>query len=380
MSDNRIVKKKHLKEVYDYKQKLFTEPVLQQLAIELTLNCNCYCRHCGSHCGDVQNQNLITDDEILSFLKQLKSDLIKNKKKPPFIFVTGGEPLLRPNVCDLMYEIRKLGYHWGMTTNGMMINKEMAKDLKDAGIYSIGISLDGLKETHDWFRQVNGCFDRAVQGVKNMVEMDIGNVMVTTVVHKKNIGELEELYTFVKSLGVDTWRVINLEPIGRALENKDLMLDSDDYKYLLNFIKEKNSSEMEVAFGCNHFVGIDLENEVRPWYYLCQSGLRIASIQSNGDITGCLDIRRGDSEAGEKIIQGNIRTDNFYDVWINKFEIFRKPKAQKTEMCKNCTYLKECDGGGFHTWNFDENKPMLCMLDELGVDHSVFSIKNSDLK
>ncbi len=182
---NRIEKQKRLNEVYEYKNKLFNEPILQQLAIELTLNCNCYCRHCGSKCGELNSKDLLTDDEILTFLKQLKSDLKKNNKKPPFIFVTGGEPLLRKNMSILMYDIKKLGYNWGITTNGMLINKEVAKDLKDAGIYSIGISIDGLKETHDWFRQVPGCFDKAIAGIKNMVAMDIGNVMVTTVVHKK---------------------------------------------------------------------------------------------------------------------------------------------------------------------------------------------------
>ena len=373
MSINRIEKHKILDEVSNYKNKLFKEPVLQQIAIELTLDCNCYCRHCGSKCGELTNKDLLTDKEILSFLENLSKDLKEDKKKKPFIFVTGGEPLLRKNVANLMYEIKKLGYSWGMTTNGMMVNKEVAKDLKDAGIYSIGISIDGLKETHDWFRQVPGCFDRAVAGIKNMVEINIGNVMVTTVVHKKNINELEELYLLMKELKINTWRVINLEPIGRALENEDLMLDSDDYKYLFNFIKEKNSKDLEVAFGCNHFLGLDLEYEVRSWFFLCQSGIRIASIQSNGNITGCLDIRRGDSEAGKKIIQGNIKTDNFYDVWKNKFEIFRKPKATNSKNCKDCIYLKECDGGGFHTWNFDENKPYICMLDELNIEHNIFA-------
>ena len=75
---NRIEKQKMLNEVYDYKNKLFNEPVLQQLAIELTLNCNCYCRHCGSKCGELNNKDLLTDDEILTFFKQLKSDLKKN--------------------------------------------------------------------------------------------------------------------------------------------------------------------------------------------------------------------------------------------------------------------------------------------------------------
>lgn len=368
---NRIEKKHYLENLYNYKNSLYEEPILQQIAIELTLNCNCYCRHCGSNCGDVKNENLLTDDEILNFLKDLKKDLKRNGKKPPFIFVTGGEPLLRPKMCELMYEVRKLGYHWGMTTNGLLINKEVAKDLKDAGIYSIGISIDGLKDTHDWFRQVKGSYDRSMQAVRDMVEVDIGNVMITTVVHSKCLPELDDLYEEVKKTGCDIWRVINLEPIGRALENKELMLQSKDYKTLLEFIKNKNSEELKVEFGCNHFVGLDLEGEVRPWYYLCQSGLRIASIQSNGDITGCLDIRRGDSKAGEKIIQGNIRNDNFYDVWMNRFEIFRKPKALKTKECKNCTYLKECDGGGFHTWDFDNNRPMICMLDELGIEHNL---------
>lgn len=166
----------------------------------------------------------------------------------------------------------------------------------------------------------------------------------------------------MKELKVVSWRVINVDPIGRAKNNNDILLDKDDYKYLFNFIKEKREENlMNVEYGCSHYLGIDLEKEIRDTYFLCTAGLYVASILSNGDIFICPDVERR-----KEFIQGNIKTDNFVDVWENRFKIFRTENRTKCSKCEKCSNWKYCLGDSFHTFNFDEGRPNFCIKDVYG--------------
>ena len=356
------VKRNEFQKLVRYRRSLFDDPDLRQLAIELTMDCNCRCRHCGSDCyAGAGSKDTVSDETILRALRGLKTDLKREKRKPPFVFVTGGEPLLREGVLSLMKSVYDMGYNWGMTTNGTLIGEETAASLKDAGMASVSISIDGTKDIHDWFRQLPGSYDKAVNAVRHLVSAGIKNVMVTTVVHRSNIDGLEDLYSIVRDTGCHIWRVVNMEPIGRALDNPGLMLRGDDYRRLLDFIKTHNRKDFPVNFGCNHFLGYELEHEVRPWYFFCQSGIKIMSIRADGSITGCLDIKRDPSA-----VFGNINNDRLFDVWRNGFGIYRRIKAADSPKCRDCRYLGECDGGGYHTWNSADNRPMICMMEELG--------------
>ena len=102
------IKQQHFDQLNDYKEQLRKNPELRSLFIEMTLNCNEHCLHCGSNCGELRMENQLSDYEILQTLIRLKDDLIKEKKGLPFINVTGGEPLLRPHLCELMATISKL--------------------------------------------------------------------------------------------------------------------------------------------------------------------------------------------------------------------------------------------------------------------------------
>ena len=134
----------------------------------------------------------------------------------------------------------KLGFRWGMTSNGMLINDEILKKMNDTNMETISISLDGLKETHESFRKVPGSFDKIIENIKKLQKVpSIKIVQVTTVANKKNLNELEDLYNLMKELNIISWRVINVDPIGRAKGNKDILLDKEEYKWLFNFIKEK---------------------------------------------------------------------------------------------------------------------------------------------
>lgn len=362
-------KEEHLAKVRDYVDSLYTTPDLKQLFIELTLKCNEHCRHCGSKCGvnetsvyDDIDKDQLTDDEIIAFLTKLKAQLKEENKKLPFLNITGGEPMLRKNFFELMHRITELGYSWGMTTNGTLIkDNETIEKLHYAGMKTVSISIDGLDITHDWFRQTPGGYDKAINAIKLLVE-DGGfkNVMVTTVVHGKNIDELDSLQDIMRELKIDTWRIVNVEPIGRAKDNKEIQLIKSEYIEMLDFIKRQRELEkaFEICYGCNHWLGVENEHKFRNWYFKCTAGIKTGGIFYNGDIGGCLDIERR-----PETVMGNIRTDDFLDVWKNKFEIFRFNRADTSEKCKTCSEKENCRGNGFHTWNLDTNNPNLCMYE-----------------
>ncbi|MGN1102432.1 MAG: SPASM domain-containing protein, partial [Huintestinicola sp.] len=127
-----------------------------------------------------------------------------------------------------------------------------------------------------------------------------------------------------------------------------------------DFIKKhRNDEVLPVTYGCSHYLGPALEREVRKWYFLCNAGVYTASIMWNGDIAACLDIERR-----AELIQGNIRRDDFAEVWKNRFEQYRTDFKKKGP-CKDCKDFEFCAGGSFHTWNFDENRQNVCFKDIL---------------
>ena len=351
------VKTEHLKMLAEYKEKLMKEPKLKFLFLELTMRCNENCLHCGSHCNDVQSEELDIYT-YMEFLDKIKRDFGTEEL---MLCVTGGEPLLRKEFFDIMSYAHRLGFRWGMTSNGILINDMTAKQLQRAGMSTISISIDGLKDTHDWFRRTPKAYTKAMKGIKALVDNgSFKHVQITTVVHKRNIDELEELFQIVSEADVDSWRVINIEPIGRAKQHPELLLDDDDYRTLFNFIKEKREKGFPVQYGCTHYLGLNYEREVRDWYFLCNAGIYTASIMANGDIGACLDIERR-----PETIMGNILTDDFTEVWKNKFEIFRKPLADMNEKCSACESKQFCGGGSCHSWDYDNNEQQVCFKDVL---------------
>ena len=350
---NAEIKNNHMQQLADYREEtLRPHPDLRSLFLEITPFCNEHCLHCGSRCGDIDVSGMLTKDEIITALKQVKKDFDISRMR---LCVTGGEPLLRPDFFEIMDAANRLGFGWGMTSNGTLIDKETAKKLAETGLRTVSISVDGLKENHEWFRQSPGCYEKTIEGIKNLLEVNISHVQITTVVTHKNIKDLKKMYKEFSKIGVRSWRVINIEPIGRAKEQPELPLNSEEYKKLFDFINEyRYKGPMEVVYGCSHYLGEDLEREIRKWYFLCNAGVYVASVMYNGDITACLDIERR-----PELVQGNIRTDSLKEVWENKFDIYRTD-WRKCGPCKDCEHYRFCAGDSFHSWNFDTMEPNLC--------------------
>ncbi|MBO4678806.1 MAG: radical SAM protein [Lachnospiraceae bacterium] len=352
---NESTKLKHMNQLAEYRDEVLRpHPALHSLFFEITVACNEHCLHCGSKCGDFTADSPLSTEEWKHILDDVKRDFGSDKLH---LCITGGEPLLNPDFFEIMDYAHKLGFWWGMTSNGTLITPEAAHKLKETGMRTISISVDGLKETHDWFRQSPGSYEKTLAGIKNLLnEKAFDHVQVTTVVHKRNIGELDKMYEIMKGLGIRSWRVINIEPIGRALDNPDLMLTKEDYRYVLDFIRQHRfETEMEVCYGCSHYLPMEYEREVRPWYFLCNAGVYVASIMNNGNIGACLDIERR-----PELVEGNIRRDNLKDVWENGFKIYRTD-YRKCGPCRDCADYQYCAGDSFHTWNFDKMEPYICL-------------------
>ena len=352
----KIYKLGELTLMENYKKIEREKHTLIDLFWECTLSCNAKCKHCGSSAEKRKYEGELTTEEIKNAFKQIANDMDAHKI---LINVTGGEPLVRQDLCEVMeYATNELGFHWGMTTNGILLNDENIQKLKKANMETISISIDGLEETHDIFRGVPSSYKLIMNNIKKLKQADfVKYLQVTTVFHKENIHQLQELYEVMVSLGLNSWRLLVMDPIGRANENSDLLLNGKEIKQLLDFIKSKKKDKrLELAYGCAGFLGLDYEKEVRKHYFYCRTGINIASILYNGDLFVCPNVPRV-----KRFIQGNIKTDNFKDVWDNKYQEFRKKDRTKCEECSKCEYWEYCLGGAFHTWNFTENKQNQCV-------------------
>lgn len=350
-------KNNDLLKLSEYRKNLMKNPQLRNLFLELTLRCNENCLHCGSRCGEVHSEE-ITAAQYHDFLSQVKEDMGTERK---MLCITGGEPLLRKDFFDIMAEAKKFGFRWGMTSNATLIDDVAAKELKRCGMGTISVSIDGLEETHDSFRRTKNGYKKAMGGIESLLRIGgFKAIQVTTVVTHENIGQLDELYRIFSDMDIDSWRVINIEPMGRALEYPELILTKDDYITLFEFIRNKRIAGEPVTYGCSHYLGKEYEREVRDWYYLCTAGLYTASITANGDIIACLDIERR-----PEFVQGNILHDCFSEVWKNKFKEFRRDLSNKNEKCLSCKESEFCHGDAYHSWDFDENRPRVCFKDIL---------------
>ena len=350
MIDSRIYqhKREQLEKLSQYRDRLRRFPDLQWLFFELTDRCNLHCGHCGSRCGS--EGVFLSYDDVVDTIKSLPDT-------HTMICLTGGEPLLHPCFFDIARAVRDCGFHWGMTTNGTLIDKSKAKALRDVHMGTVSVSIDGMEASHDRLRKVPGAWKRAVYGIRCLQDQGF-DPQVTTVVHTGNIDELETVYSFLADMGISSWRPINVEPIGRACESGHMMLSPGQFRQLIGFIQEKrydSSCLMDVTFGCSHYLGVENERMVRNNYFMCGAGLLVASVRSNGDICACLDVENTPS-----LVQGNIHRDRFTDVWNSGFQAFRTDRTGKCRTCSLCEDRWICGGDSAHTWDWKNQEPLLC--------------------
>ena len=314
------------------------EHPLRQLFWESTLRCNLKCRHCGSDC---KISSLHPDMPFNDFRKVLERIKEKYDSHNIMVIVSGGEPLMREDILKCGREIFNLEFPWGMVSNGRLMSPRMIDGLLEAGIHSLTISLDGFDEHHNWMRGLPDSFSHASRAVEMLAKVPGIKFDVVTCVNNINYDTIEQFKEYLISLGLKSWRLFTVFPVGRAAADQQLQLSREKFRGLMEFIrKTRKEGRIHASCGCEGFLG-EYEGDVRDHLFSCQAGLSIASVRIDGSISACGSIRADYN-------QGNIYKDDFIEVWENRFQQYRNRSWMKTGKCAACKWFRYCQGNGMH--------------------------------
>ena len=340
--------------VKNQQDKVIQEHPLRQLFWECTLRCNLACRHCGSDCRVTATAK---DMPMTDFGKVLDSVARSTDPHQVMVNITGGEPLMRPDLEACGRMIYEKGFPWGIVTNGLALTQARYNSLLASGLRSMTISLDGLEDNHDWMRGRHGSFKRAADAIKMVIESGEIEFDVVTCVNKRSFRQLTEIKQFLIGIGLRRWRLFTVFPAGRALDEPEMQLDRDEFRGLMTFIRStRKEGLIKASYGCEGFLG-NYEGEVRDQFFFCRAGISIGSVLADGSISACPSIRAD-------YHQGNIYQDDFMEVWNTRFNVFRdRTWMSKTEPCRSCMQFKYCRGGGMHLRD-SEGHLLLCRIND----------------
>jgi radical SAM enzyme (rSAM/lipoprotein system) len=285
------------------------------------------------------------------FLRAL--DTIPDASPGFTVVLTGGEPLLRKDLEYCGREIRRRGMRWSLVSNGHLYTPERHNTLLNAGMGALTISLDGFKDSHNWLRNNDHSFEKVSDAIRLAATSPRLNFDVVTCVNRRNIDQLEGIMDHLAGLGVRSWRLFTIIPIGRAALNPEMILTDRQFVELMEFIASaRRRNQINVRFSCEGYVG-QYERKVRDSFFFCRAGINIGSILIDGSISACPNIDRSFS-------QGNIYKDNFYEIWNTRFQPFRDRSWTLKGQCAQCEAYNECQGNGFHNWHGDKANVLVC--------------------
>jgi radical SAM protein with 4Fe4S-binding SPASM domain len=253
------------------------------------------------------------------------------------LYISGGEPLVRQDLFDIIDLVNGEGVQVHLFTNGSLVERNRER-LAKAKLHSVLTSVDGLEETNDRFRRHQGAFKQTFRALELFQEMGISSRMVNTVVHPGNLHELEELGDWIMTSAATDWRIALINPSGRAKGEDRLCLSDEQIRWILRFIRDRRkrfSVKLSEQVG---YVG-PWALEVRDRPFAPSEGLSYFAIMPTGDVVGsCVLQDRAYSE-------GNVKDQSLQEIWRNGFRRYREPSLPKA--CYGCRYLHACGGGTY---------------------------------
>ncbi|MFH1415337.1 MAG: radical SAM protein [Elusimicrobiota bacterium] len=310
-----------------------------------TYKCNFHCPHCGTAAGDARPDELKTHEILraLSDLSDLGCDIFS---------VTGGEPLLRYDIFEVLSYAKAKGMKVGIVTNGYATEDYMPQ-LEKLGLFSVLISIDGYGKNHDEVRGTKGSYERCINSIGLYKKLGVPIVAVSTVMLPDNVKYIPEIIEDVQKMGCTKQRIQPLVPEGRAKGTKN---PPEVVKEAFRAVLEarRKGINIEISEGCG-YLG-PLADAVRNARFFCACGWSTFTIMQDGNVMGCpaLDY----PELGE----GNIRDKSLKEIWRDGFGKFRETVFDDlTQKCKDCEYLQLCRGA---CWLFRANKADPCFLNE----------------
>ncbi len=320
-----------------------------------TKACNLRCRHCYSSCTGPKDQNEMTTEMAKDFMRQLKAYHV------PVLLFSGGEPLMRQDLFELMAYGNELGMRMVVSTNGTLISPEVAQKLKALNTSYVGISLDGLEAVNDSFRGVEGAFEKALAGLRNCAQAGQKTGLRLTL-SRTTVENLAEIFDLIEAEHIPRVCFYHLVYSGRGSEIQAEDLRPEEKKRALDFIISKTLDfkargiKTEILTVDNHCDGIYL------YEYMKERDEERANqimelISTNGGNRSGVAISAVDWEGNVYIDQftkdialGNVLEKSFGEIWDGEGNAFLKALRMRKEhlkgRCKTCKWLDQC-GGNF---------------------------------
>lgn len=303
-----------------------TKPPLRVIFIETTKNCNLHCRHC--YVPDCQEP---IQEKQLS-LKELQILIDQTDKMGVMeIQLTGGELFILPKAIDIIKDLQERLLPCSIFTNGTLLSPELFQCL-EKGHHSIifYISLHGPEKIHDKFCRVSGSYKKIIKSIRKLLEIGC-DVRINTAVGTHNIGCLTSFIGQIKeSFGI-LHRLVTVEPIGRAKNQKTLIVGDDKFADIL------------LTHGKN-FQFLDSHDELsaKDWTSpACGIGCSMAFVDAYGNVSLCPLLTQ---EQNPEFLAGNIREKSLREIWETSsvFNLFRTIQCKKIERCE---FRELCKGG-----------------------------------
>jgi 12,18-didecarboxysiroheme deacetylase len=321
----------------------------------MTRRCNLKCIHCYAQAVDPDGSDEISTQQA----KEIIDDLAAFGA--PVMLFSGGEPLVRKDLTELAsYAVGK-GMRAVISTNGTLISREKARELKSVGLSYVGISLDGGEAVHDAFRKVPGAFKKALQGLENCQQEGL-KVGLRFTINKRNAVEIPTLFDLLEEREVPRICFYHLVYSGRGSELIKEDLDHAETRKVVDLIMDRTRAlfdkgkEKEVLTVDNHADG--------PYVYLrllrenperAEEVMKLLNFNegnNSGRGIGCIswDGAVHPDQFWRQYVFGNVLERPFSEIWVDpNIELLAKLKDKKQYVggrCAKCRYLSIC-GGNF---------------------------------
>jgi 12,18-didecarboxysiroheme deacetylase len=317
--------------------------------------CNLKCIHCYSQSRNIEYPDEMTTQDAKAMLDDLAD------YGAPVILFSGGEPLMREDLLELAHYAKGKGLRAVISTNGTLITREKARDLKAVGLSYVGVSLDGMKETNDRFRAVEGAFDLAIQGIRNCLAEGI-KVGLRLTINKGNAHDIPEIFELIHREGIPRVCFYHLVYAGRASKLIKEDLNHEETRKVVDLIMDKTREmhdrghKLEVLTVDNHADGphlyLRLKKEDPKRAAEVYELLKMNEGNSSGKGLACIswDGAVHPDQFWRHIILGNVKDRPFSEIWEDLSNpLMARLKDKKPHLkgrCAECQWLDIC-GGNF---------------------------------
>ncbi|MBD5539353.1 MAG: heme b synthase [Desulfovibrio sp.] len=320
-------------------------PACRLIAWEVTRSCNLACRHCRAEAHPEPYPGELTTAEAKALIDTFP------EVGDPIVIFTGGDPMMRPDVYELVSHARGLGLNCAFAPNGTLITPENAARLREAGVSRCSISIDGADAaSHDAFRGVPGAFEASLRGIEYLKAAGLP-FQINTTVTRGNLANFKRIFELCERLGASAWHIFLLVPMGRAAGLADEVITAEEYEDVLHWLYEfRKGTSMHLKATCApHYYRIMRQRahaegkSVTPETFGmdamtrgCLGGTGFCFISHVGQVQPCGYL---------ELDCGNVRKTPFPKIWRESryFQEFRDQAAYEGK-CGVCEYHRVCGG------------------------------------